>query len=54
LTSISAVTFAECRAARVFGALGGVAVPYIGLEQLKANKRASIREKDADDLAHLP
>ncbi len=54
LTSISAVTFAECRAARVFGALGSVTVPYIGLEQLKANKRASIREKDADDLAHLP
>ncbi len=54
LTSISAVTFAECRAARVFGTLGGLDVAFIGLDQLKTNKHASIREKDADDLAHLP
>ncbi len=53
LTSISAVTFAECYPERVTGVIDGVPVQVIGLAQLRRNKRASIRAKDADDLAHL-
>jgi hypothetical protein len=53
MTSISAVTFEECYPERVAGVIGNVPVQIIGLRQLKANKQASIRPKDADDLAHL-
>ncbi len=53
LTAISAVTFEECEPERVLGVLGDVSVPIIGLDQLRLNKRASIRDKDADDLLHL-
>ncbi len=53
LTSISAVTFTECYPERVTGLIDGVPVQVIGLAQLRRNKRASIRAKDADDLAHL-
>jgi len=53
LTSISAVTFEECYPARVAGSIDGVPVPFIGLAHFIVNKRASIRAKDADDLAHL-
>lgn len=54
LTTISGVTFGECHAARVDAVLDGVPVPLIGLEHLKANKRASGRPKDLADLAELP
>ncbi len=54
LTAISAVTFTECYPARVTGIIHDVPVPILGLSQLKRNKQASIRQKDADDLAHLP
>jgi hypothetical protein len=53
LTSISAVTFEECYPARVAGIMDGVPVQVIGLAHFKVNKLASIRTKDADDLAHL-
>jgi hypothetical protein len=53
MTSISAVTFAECYPERVASVINNVPVQIIGLPQLKANKQASIRPKDADDLAHL-
>jgi hypothetical protein len=53
ITSISAVTFEECYLERVAGVIDSVPVQIIGLHQLKANKQASIRPKDADDLAHL-
>ena len=53
LTTLSAVTFEDCAAARVVGRLGDVSAPIIGIEHLRINKRASIRPKDADDLAHL-
>jgi len=53
LTSISAVSFEECYPARVSGLIEGVPVPFIGLTDLKRNKQAGIRSKDADDLAHL-
>jgi hypothetical protein len=54
MTTISGVAFAPCYAARVMGVVDGVRVPVIGLRDLRTNKAASIREKDADDLAHLP
>lgn len=53
LTAISTVTFAECYQERVSGVINDVPVPMIGLAHLKRNKQASIRLKDADDLAHL-
>jgi len=53
MTSISALTFEECYPERVAGVINDVPVQIIGLPQLKINKQASIRPKDADDLAHL-
>ena len=53
LTTISAVTFAECYPARIRTMLSGTPVPVISLEYLKRNKQASIRRKDADDFTHL-
>jgi hypothetical protein len=34
--------------------LEDVEVPFIGLADLKTNKKASGRHKDLDDLEHLP
>jgi hypothetical protein len=53
ITSISAVTFEMCYPERVAGVIDNVPVQIIGLPQLKINKQAGIRAKDADDLAHL-
>jgi hypothetical protein len=53
MTMISGVTFAGCYPAKVMALVDGIEVPVIGREHLRANKAASIREKDADDLAHL-
>lgn len=53
MTSISAVTFEECYPQRVSGFIDEAPVQFIGLAQLKVNKAASIREKDADDFSHL-
>jgi predicted nucleotidyltransferase len=54
MTAISGVRFDECYAERVVDLLDGVDVPLLSLENLKANKRASGRAKDMDDLEHLP
>jgi len=54
LTSISGVAFAECYGQRAVAGLNGVEVNLIGLAQLRANKAASGRPKDLDDLQHLP
>lgn len=54
-TSISGVTFDQCYSRRVTAVLGGgLDVPVISLQDLKANKRASGRHKDLDDLENLP
>jgi hypothetical protein len=53
LTSISGVEFDECYAARTMGILDGIDVPIISLPHLKANKKASGRHKDLNDLQHL-
>jgi len=54
LTTISGVGFGECYAKRVSDTIDGQEVSIISLEHLKANKRASGRHKDLDDLEHLP
>lgn len=54
LTAISGVSFDECYKGRVEIAFDGVEVSLINLRDLKANKRASGRPKDLDDLNHLP
>lgn len=54
LTSISGVDFATCYAARIIDTVDGIAVNLISREHLKANKLASGRTKDHNDLEHLP
>ena len=54
ITSIEGVDFGRSFANRVVKSLDGVEVNIIGLDDLKANKRALGRPKDLDDLSHLP
>lgn len=54
LTSISGVRFAECYAQRTRDVLDDVEVSFIALAHLRANKQASGRLKDLNDLQHLP
>ncbi len=54
LTEIDGVSFAECYAVREVATLDGQPVNLISLRHLRANKRASGRHKDLDDLEHLP
>ncbi len=54
ITTISGVTFEECYAERVTDTLDGVEVNLINLKHLKANKKASGRHKDLNDLENLP
>ncbi len=53
-TRIPGVEFAKCYEHRVLVKIGRMQVPFIGLEDLKANKRASGRLKDLQDLEELP
>jgi hypothetical protein len=53
LTSISGVEFDACHQARSVVNLGDVEVSFIGIEQLKINKKASGRLKDLADLESL-
>ena len=53
-SSIPGVDFTECHPRRVFVKMGRMQVPFIGLEDLKINKRASGRLKDLQDLEELP
>lgn len=54
ICTISGVEFAECYQRRVAVDLDGVEVQMICLDDLKANKLASGREKDLVDLKYLP
>lgn len=54
LTEIDGVSFAECYAARTTTKIDGQTVHLISREHLRANKLASGRHKDLDDLEHLP
>lgn len=53
LTTPSGVDFEDCWSERLELSLDGVVAPFIGLEGLKANKRASGRPQDLVDLASL-
>lgn len=54
LTDPSGVEFEDCYARRVETTLDGVRLPFIALDDLKVNKRASARPKDLADLEELP
>ncbi len=54
MTSVSGLDFATAYSSRVDALVDGVSVTVIALKDLKANKRASGRLKDLDDLDHLP
>lgn len=54
ITGVSGVTFDECYAQRDTFETGGVPVDVISLPMLKANKKASGRLRDLEDLQHLP
>lgn len=53
-TGIDGVQFADCQRRRVEANLDGVRVFFIGLDDLKAHKRASGRNKDLAGLDELP
>lgn len=54
MTSIDGVEYDACRPRAVVVELDGLSVPVIGLDDLKANKRAAGRHKDLADLENLP
>jgi hypothetical protein len=54
MTSIDGVEYDACRRNATVVDVGGVTLPIISLADLKANKRASGRNKDLADLDHLP
>ena len=55
LTSVTGVGFADCYSSHVVEEMDdGTRIHFIGLEELKENKRATGRHKDLDDLEHLP
>ena len=53
LTSIDGVDFDVCYARRMVQKIDDLDIAFIGLEDFKANKRASKRLKDLADLAQL-
>jgi hypothetical protein len=54
LTNIDGVDFDAAWPSRFEYLLGEVHIPFIGIDALKANKRASGRPRDIDDLENLP
>jgi hypothetical protein len=54
LSSISGVTYDEAAAGALCVDVSGTPLHVIGLAALRANKRASGRKKDRDDLRRLP
>jgi hypothetical protein len=54
INEIDGVAFTDCYRRRIRTEIDGVPVSIIGLEDLKANKRASGRNKDLADLDYLP
>jgi hypothetical protein len=53
LTSLDGVDFPDCYARRVEVDLDGLTVPFLALDDLRRNKRASGRPQDRADLAAL-
>lgn len=54
LTNIDGVDFDAAWPLRFEYLLGEMHIPFIGIDALKANKRASGRPRDIDDLENLP
>ena len=54
LSSISGVTFGQAATDVVLVDIAGETLPVIGIVALRANKLATKRKKDRDDLRHLP
>lgn len=54
LTDIDGVTFSEAWPNRETMSHDGVSLNFIGIDELKANKRAAGRPRDIDDLEQLP
>ena len=54
LTAVSGVSFAECWPRREAAIIDSIPVNVIDLGSLRANKQASGRPKDREDLRHLP
>jgi len=54
ITGASGVDFAECYSRREVIEINGISINFISLQDLKTNKRACGRHKDAEDLEHLP
>jgi hypothetical protein len=53
-TTIPGLEFADCHPRRVEVKAGSLVVPFIALDDLKTNKKASGRPKDLQDLEELP
>lgn len=53
ITSISGVSFEEADNNKATLTIDDLVVPVLGLKQLRANKKASGRHKDLDDVEHL-
>jgi predicted nucleotidyltransferase len=53
-TRIPGIEFHSCYERRDLVKIGRLQVPFIGLEDLKINKRASGRPKDMQDIEELP
>lgn len=53
LTSLVGVVFEDCYQGREMMSIGDATLPFIGLEGLRANKRASGRHQDLADLENL-
>jgi hypothetical protein len=54
ITSASGVEFKCCYSKRIHDIIDTIPTDLISLEDLKANKKASGRHKDLEDLEHLP
>ncbi|GAB4361331.1 MAG: nucleotidyl transferase AbiEii/AbiGii toxin family protein [Bryobacter sp.] len=54
IKKISGLNFAEAWPNRVIWHVDGLAIPVIGLKELRQNKAASGRPQDLADLDHLP
>ena len=54
MTSIDGVVFDVCAQRALVVEIDGTSVPFISLEDLRANKRAAGRHKDLNDLENLP
>ena len=54
MTSIDGVLFDAYAQRALVVDIDGTSVPFISLEDLRANKRAAGRHKDLNDLENLP